>query len=681
MMSDNNRHIRLFFNIRQDRWVYFFIVIAVLAVYGQVRYHSFVDYDNNTYITENRQVQAGLTVESVVWAFTLNKNLAYWHPLTWISHITDCHFYGLDAGMHGLTNVMIHIANSLLLFSLLGRMTGELWKSAFVAAVFALHPLNVESVAWVAERKNVLSSFFWMLTLLAYTRYAERPGTWRYLCVLLMFILGLLTKPMLITLPFVLLLLDYWPIGRFDPGHSNPGILRLIAEKIPLMMLSAVSVMLSIVSLRHTANVVSTDTVPMTLRIANALLSYINYIEKLILPRNLAAFYPHPHEVPLWKSAGAGFLLICLSVLIIRASRRNPCLGVGWLWYLGTFVPAIGLVQAGIWPAMADRWIYIPSVGLLMIIAYGIPELIPAFAYRKKGLVLSAAILFPLLMTATWSQVRYWANNFSFFSRMLEVTSDNFLAHNGMGLALAAQGKLPEAMTHYRESIRIKPDYDLPHNNLGLALMEQGKLQEAVLCFERAIRINPHNIKYLNNLGIALAKQGKTAEALKYFEESLKIDPDHPMTCYNIANIMKSQGKIPEALSYFRKAVSLKPDFESAHYNLATTLAAQENTREAIIHFLKALEITPDDADAHIQLGILLIQKGFVKEAAAHFRKSLEIRPDTTGTVHNNLGVALLHEGKIKEASLHFQKALQIKPDDPDARNNLKKVLDFLHAE
>lgn len=623
-MNDDTKSKSLLSDIRQDILICLFLVMAILAVYGQVRNYSFVGFDDNLYITDNRYVQRGLTWENLVWAFSLkDKEKTYWHPLTWLSHIADCHFYGLNAGMHHLTNLLFHMANSLLLFWVFRRMSGEMWQSAAIAALFALHPLNAESVAWIAERKNVLSTFFWMLTMSVYVYYTEYPNICRYLLIFLLFALGLLVKPMLVTLPCVFLLLDYWPLGRLRLYREQEGtpLFRLILEKIPFLILSAISVSLASLSLQHNADEIIKEVIPMKLRVANAVVSCTAYIIKMILPLNLAGFYPYPRTVPMWQTLCAALLLISLSLWFFSKSKQMPYLIVGWLWYLGTFVPVSGLMQGGLWPAMADRWAYVPMIGLFVIAAWGFPRVLSQQRCRKTVFTAVALTVFPVMMTVTWLQVRYWADSITLFRHMLTVTSDNFVAHNGMGLALAEQGKLSEAIAHYRETVRLMPYYSPGYNNLGLALMEQGKLQDAAASFRNALQIDQNNPKFHNNIGIALAKQGRTEEAVSHFQEALGIKPDHSGAHYNFANVLKAQGKTAEAMLHFRKAVSIDPDFADAHYNLATTLTEQGKPQEAFRHFQKALEIKPDDADICSRFALALLTQGNTKPAVIFLKK------------------------------------------------------------
>lgn len=496
--------------------------MAALVVFWQSADHEFVNFDDELYVTRNSHVQAGLTYQGLVWALT-TTHVGNWHPLTWLSHMLDCELYGLNPGGHHFTNLLLHIANTLLLFMVLKRMTGALRRSAFVAALFALHPLHVESVAWVAERKDVLSTFFWMLTMGVYVRYVERPGLNRYLLVLLSFALGLMAKPMLVTLPFVLLLLDYWPLGRFQFRQSSDDsnsqshesinfsnqrslIFRLVLEKAPFFALAAVSGVVTFFVQQGGGAVRSLYVFPLDIRIANAMVSYVSYIEKMIWPHHLAVFYPHPGMLPMWQIAGAGLLLVCISVLVVRAARRHPYLLTGWLWYLGTLVPVIGLVQVGS-HAMADRYTYVPLIGLFIMIAWGSCDISERWRYRKIVLAISTGVLLCASMISTGSQVRYWQNSVALFEHTLDVTANNWLAHNNMGIALARRGKFDEAIAHYSETLRIKPDYAPAYSNLGIVFAVQEKAEEAIAHFRKALQINPDYTAARKNLEVALAVQ------------------------------------------------------------------------------------------------------------------------------------------------------------------------------
>jgi len=524
------------------RLVCLLLILATSAVYWHVTGHDFVLLDDDIYVYENRYVQNGLTSDSMIWAFT-TTHAGFKIPLTWLSLMLDFELYGLNAGGYHLTSLLLHIANVLLVFFILKLMTGALWRSGFVAALFALHPLHVESVAWVTERKDVLSTLFWLLTIWAYLGYVERPGMKRYLLIIVSFTLGLMAKPMLVTLPFVLLLLDYWPLGRFQVGHSADAlkatvqapiksgqpmsaVLSLVWEKIPLFALVAVSSVVTFLAQKSTGALGDFETLPIKIRIANGLVSYVKYLGKMIWPRSLAVFYPHPgHSLPIWKAAGAGLLLLCISILVVRGARRYPYLVVGWLWYIGTLVPVIGFVQAGS-QAMADRFTYIPLIGLYIIIAWGVPEIMPRWPHRKLYLASLSTTLFLFLMVLTWKQVQNWKNSISLFEHTLEVTSNNWLCNNNLGVVLDRKGRTDEAIKHYLEALRIKPDYAEAHYNLGVALDGKGRTDEAIKHYLEALRLEPDYVEAHNNLGVAFARKGNVDVALKHFQKALQINPN-----------------------------------------------------------------------------------------------------------------------------------------------------------
>jgi len=566
-----------------------FLIAATLAVYWQVGDHEFIDFDDNLYVTENSHVQAGLTLKGVKWALT-TTDVAYWHPVTWLSLMLDYELYGLNSRGYHLTNLLFHILSTLLLFAALKRMTGAHWQSAFVAALFALHPLNVESVAWVVERKNVLSTFFWMLTMWTYARYAERPKLNRYLLILPPFALGLMAKPMLVTLPFVLLLFDYWPLNRFQVGQSaeeadsktrssvNSGyqwslVFRLVLEKVPLIALSVISIYLSFLSVQRFGVVVSTESVQMGLRIANALVSYAGYIGKMIWPHNLAVFYPPPVMVPIWQAVLAALFLVFVSFLVIRAARQRPYLAVGWLWYIGTLVPAIGLVRAGLWPAMADRFAYVPLIGLFVIFAWGVPDLMARRRYQKSVLAICTGAVLLAFAICAWLQAGHWKNNFSLFKHTVNVTANNWVAHNIVGSVLAEQGMLKEAMVHYSEALRIKPYYTQAHFNMGVALVRQGRLREAVAYYREAVRIKPDFAEAYINLGIAYFGQGDVDKAISEFKCAISLAPGNSDAHYNLGIAYGSKGLHNEAFEEIRmsKELSSKGKWDLIRKEMKTT--------------------------------------------------------------------------------------------------------------
>jgi hypothetical protein len=458
---------------------------------------KFISFDNsNVFIINN--VQAGVTPESITWAFTATR-ASNWHPLTWLSHILDFQLFGLNAGWHHLINVLFHIANTLLLFFVLRGMTGALWRSGFVAALFALHPLHVESVAWVSERKDVLSTFFWILTMWGYAGYVRRPGIKRYLLVLLLFALGLMAKPMLVTLPFVLLLLDYWPLGRLQPGSSLNGSrseqrslgLKLILEKIPLFFLSAGSSVATFMVQKSGGAVASLDSMPLSARVANALVSYVSYLGKMFWPYHLAVPYPLRAELPGWHVAGSSALLLAITLLALRAVRRRPYLAVGWLWYLGTLVPVIGLVHIGS-QAMADRYTYVPLVGIFVVIAWGISELAAGWRYRKIGLTALGSVVLAILMVTSWHQVGYWKSSVTLLERSISVNPNNPVASMNLGHALIAGGKLEQGIDQFSEALgSIHKDRKAPggqgkshggEDQGGCFLLSRGAADKTRLC-------------------------------------------------------------------------------------------------------------------------------------------------------------------------------------------------------
>ncbi|MBW1896674.1 MAG: glycosyltransferase family 39 protein, partial [Deltaproteobacteria bacterium] len=445
------------------------LTLLTFLVFWQVTSHEFVIFDDEVYVTQNDEVQKGLSWDGVAWAFT-TTHANFWHPLTWLSHMLDCRLFGLNPAGHHLTSLLLHIANTLLLFLVFHRMTGALWPSAFVAALFACHPLHVESVAWVSERKDVLSTLFWMLTLGAYVRYVEHPRGRAYLLAVVFFSLGLMAKPMLVTLPFVLLLLDYWPLDRLDfgqqshrpgdqaghPGYPKSSFFHLLLEKVPFLVLSAVSCIVAYTAQAHGGAIKSSGVFSIDVRIANALISYVSYLEKTFWPHHLAVFYPHPGTWPVWQIAGAGLLLVSISALVLLGMRKKPYLTLGWFWYLGTLVPVIGLVQVGI-HAMADRYTYVPLIGVFIMIAWGLQDIAKRWRPQRVVLGLSAAAVICAFTISSARQLNHWQNSSTLFQHALNVTEDNYGAHNNLGLALAQRGKLDEAIDHYLRALEIKP--------------------------------------------------------------------------------------------------------------------------------------------------------------------------------------------------------------------------------
>jgi len=670
--------------------VYLALVAATFIAYEQLRSNEFVNYDDDVYVTENPHINRGITRQSVLWAFT-TPHRSMWHPLTSLSHMLDCQLFGLNPFWHHLTNLLLHVASTLLLFGILKRTTGEVWLSAFVAAVFALHPLNVESVAWTAERKSVLSVFFWMLTIAAYIRYAEHPAIGRYLLVVLTLSLGLLAKPMVVTLPFVLLLLDYWPLCRFQWGHqsrdealpksesvkvscqSSPAW-RLITEKIPLFILAAVLSVITFVAQKGGDVVMQIDEMPLNFRITNAVFSYAKYIEKMIWPSRLAVFYPHPGgTLPIWPVVVSALLLLAISIWVIRLARSRRYLLVGWLWYLGTLVPVIGLVQVG-GQARADRYMYLPMIGLLIMIAWGAGELTARWRYRKMTLGVSTPIVLLALAVCTWFQVGYWRNSITLFEHALEATENNYIAHCCLSDALRKLGKTDQAVAHNLELLRIRPNDLNAHNNLGVASLEQGRLSEAIIHFTKVLQLEPDYSEAHVNLGVALTKQGKLDEAITCFTEALRLKPDFAEAHYNFANALKRQGRFNEAVEHYNEALKLVPNDADIHYSLGLALAQLRRYDEAVDCYKTVIQLRPGFAKAHFNLGRVLLNQGKLDGAIEQFRQVLHIRPEDA-EMHCNLGVLLAQKGRIDQAIEEFRAALRLDPNLARAHKQLQAAL------
>ncbi|MDF1591850.1 MAG: tetratricopeptide repeat protein [Desulfobacterales bacterium] len=634
-----------FLSKQRDLLICLFLILSTLAVYWQVKDYKFVYYDDNKYVSENPHVLNGLTVESIIWAFT-TKQSSNWHPVTWLSHMLDIQLFGPNPGRHHQTNLFFHILNALLIFAVFSKMTGMPWQSGVVAALFALHPLHVESVAWIAERKDVLSTFFGMLALWGYVRYAARPNVHRYLLVFLFLALGLMSKPMLVTFPFVFLLLDYWPLNRFAiaacPLPENSGqrhiFLRLVREKLPLFLLIAISSIITYLVQQQSGSLRPLDAVPIGVRAANALTSYVKYIGKMFWPADLAVLYPYPSAFIWWKVAGAFFFLSTISVFAVWTVKRRPYVAVGWFWFLGTLVPVIGLAQVGI-QAMADRYTYIPLIGIFIIIVWSASELVVKFPRIKIMLTAVTATILLLLMAATIKQVRYWQNTVTLFEHTLAVTDNNWLPHYNLGFALDRQGQTEAAVTHYQEALRIKPDYEQAHNNLGLALEKLGRYDQALRHYSAALRINPNFEKTHNNLGLTLEKLGRTDEAITHYREALRINPNYENALNNLGFALEKRGRTDEAITHYREALRINPNYERAHYNLANALHRSGRIDEAVVHYLEAVRIKPDYEAAHNNLGIALFQKGNIDGAVREFREALRINPESANAKNNLMRV------------------------------------------
>ncbi len=627
------------------------LAVATLVVYARVVGFEFIGLDDASYVASNPFVLSGLTRDGIAWAFTTTYQ-ANWHPLTWISLMIDADLGGKGPWLFHLTNVLLHLANTLLLFHVLLGMTSAPWRSAFVAALFAVHPLHVESVAWITERKDVLSTLFWLLAMLAYVRYVERPGTRRYVLVAAAMALGLLAKSMLVTLPLVLLLLDWWPLRRFPagsvPGRGAPkgGAWGPIREKAPLVALSLISSVVTVYAQSAGGALGGREAFPLGRRLANAVISYGAYIGKMFWPTKLAVPYPLiPGAATPGRLLAAAVLLVAVSALAYRAARRRPYLAVGWLWYLVTLVPVIGLVQVGI-QSMADRYTYVPLIGPFVMVAWGLPDALQGIVrsrVRRRAILAGAGGVAVLaLMGCAYVQAGRWRNTSELFTHVVSVTELNATAHNALGLDLYEKGRPEDAIAHYREAIRIAPGFDLAYANLGAAL----------------------------------SRTGKTDEAIAAYREAFRLRLESPGLRRTVAGLLMTEGRVDEAVAEITKAMGDAPGDVSLRKALGSILARQGRNPEAMAEFRAVLREKPDDAEALGNLGTLLMKQGNLEEASARFAEALRIEPDNV-PAHKNLGVILARQGNYGAAIAHFTDALRVRPEDEGIRKNLDRAKDL----
>jgi len=575
------------------------LALATLAVYWQTSGHGFIAYDDDQYVYENSIVKAGITASGVAWAFT-TFFYANWHPLTWLSHMLDCQLFGLDAGAHHLVNLAFHLASTLLLFSALVRMTRQPWRSSLVAGVFALHPLHVESVAWISERKDVLSVFFAMLALLLYIRYAEAPKARRYFPMALAFALGLMAKPMLVTFPFVLLLLDFWPLRRIEWPPAWPVLKPRLWEKAPLVAMVVASSVLTFLAQRNYGAVISLARLPFSARVANAAITYVSYVGKAFWPAGLAVLYPL-HRPQAESALGALVVLAAATVAALLLVNRWPYLFVGWVWYLVMLVPVIGLVQAGV-QSMADRYTYLPLVGLSVALVWSTADLVGSRRLlRSVSAVLAGAALLVLGMCA-YRQAGYWKSSRTLFEHTLAVTKGNYIIHNNLGVILAGEGRRDEAIGHYREALAVSPDYAEAHANLGKELLKSGNFDEAFPHLVEALRLKPDQPQAQSDLGVLLAARGNFGEAGQHLQESLRLSPENPQGHSNLCFVFQRMGRLDEAIDHCTEAVRLQPDLLDARFNLGTALAAKGKKAEAVAELSRVLAANPNYAAARAAL-------------------------------------------------------------------------------
>jgi protein O-mannosyl-transferase len=618
---------------RQVLGACFFLVAITWLVFGQTVRYDFVNYDDNEYVYANPAITSGLNPHGIIYAFS-GRHARNWHPLTTLSHMLDCQLWGVRAGGHHFTNIVLHTIAVVLLFLVLQQMTRAIWQSAFVAALFAIHPLHVESVTWISERKDVLSAVFFTLTLGAYVRYVRSPSIGRYLTMSILFALGLMSKPMLVTVPLVLLLLDYWPLQRFG-GRSS--IKRLALEKIPLLALSAAGGLVTLWV--QQSSVALTEELPLIWRVANGLVTYAIYLRQMIWPVGLAVFYPHPgDQLPIWEIVLAIVLLGLVSAGAIALRHKRPYLVTGWFWYLVMLLPVIGLVQVGS-QGHADRYTYLPQIGLYLLLAWAITDALTS-RLQRRIVAVTASLAIIALAWCAHVQASHWRNGESLWGHALAVTSGNFMAHDGLGECLANRGRLDEAIDQFQKALNIAPGYPELETNLILAL----------------------------------TKKGRTDEAISHLQTLLKEDPNNAQAHYHLGNALQKKGDSQGAIAAYEKALSIQARYPAAHYDLGIALDRNGQIDEAIAHYQEAVQEQPNYPQAYCLLGNDLLQKARVDDAIAAYEQALKSRP-TYPEVENNIGLALVQKGRPSEAIAHWQNALAGQSDSVDSLNNLAWVL------
>jgi protein O-mannosyl-transferase len=680
------------------------VALAILTIvsYRALKDCDFIDLDDSAYVYENSHIQTGLNANSIRHAFSseLVNKTGNWHPVTWLSLMLDYQFFGLQPSGYHLINLFFHVMNTLLLFLILHRMTKEFWPSAFIAALFAIHPIHVESVAWIAERKDVLSAFFWMLTLGAYSYYVERPRFRRYLFILVFFVLGLMAKPMLVTLPFVLLLLDYWPLKRFQemkPGHKMQAdafqsvvsfkkqqkfkkakaatetldakkpanseyqwslIYPLLLEKVPLFALAIISSIVTYIAQQKGGALSTIDALPISVRIGNAFISYITYIWKTIWPSNFAVFYPQTGLLSPWQVWTSVFLIIGITTVVIRRAKNIPYLATGWLWYTSTLVPVIGIVHAGS-QAMADRYTYIPLIGLFIMAAWGVPDLIKKWNYRKEFYVASSVLSLLCLSIITGRQVGYWKNSITLFDHTLKVTGPNWLIYNNRGTSHSNLGNYRQAIEDFTRAIQINPDYAESYYNRGRVQCYLGSYRQAIEDYTKAIEIKQSNADEYVGRGIAYKSIGDYQRAIDDFNKAIEISPGYAHAYGNRGNAYSSLGKYRQAIEEYSKAIRLKADSEESYYNRGTLYAMLGQNQLAIEDFDKAIGLNPRNIQAYNNRGLIYIRLGLNQQGLENFNEAIRLKPNYSDAYINRASV-YLNQGDTLSGCRDAQKACEL---------------------
>ncbi|HEX3717275.1 MAG TPA: tetratricopeptide repeat protein [Verrucomicrobiae bacterium] len=653
-------------------WISAGLALVTIAVFSRAVTFQFTSYDDPDFITANPIVQAGLTAKGFKWVWR-SEVARNWHPVTMLSHMLDCQLFGVQPWWPHLVNVLFHAANAVLLFHLLKRLTRTIWRSAVVAALFALHPLHVESVAWVAERKDVLSTFFWFLATLAYARYAEIPKPKFYALALALFAIGLMCKPMLVTVPFALLLLDYWPLGRMKSVSFG----RLVLEKVPFMALSAGVCVITYSIQQQGGSVQSVNNLPMSFRVGNAFVSYVRYIGKMFWPRDLAALYLRSGDWAGWEVGLAVLLLVVISAIAVWQGRRRPWLAVGWFWYVGTLTPVIGIVQAGM-QTMADRYTYVPMIGLFIIVAWGGWELVNALKMQR---VAPGAVVAGLAICAglTWHQLGFWKNSETLFTRMIEATPNNYMAHYNLGNVYSRERNTNAAMTNYEAALAEEPNYADAHNNLGGIFLDEKRYDEALHHYRAAVRTNPDFLRYFN-LANALADAASArhdsnqfAEAVATYRQALQLNPKSSDTHHNLGLTWQAEGSNTEAIAEFAEAARLDPKLIDSLSSIAISYAMQNQMAQAETAFRDVASLRPEDGGAYGNLGNALAAQNKLKESIPVYLTALRLNPNDYQTEFN-LGLTYTREGKRAEAAACYREALRIKPGYAEAERALEQL-------
>jgi tetratricopeptide (TPR) repeat protein len=655
-----------------------FLVVINVVVFGAVRHYGFANFDDGIYVYDNARVLRGFSLANLSWAL-FHPHIGHWHPLTWVSLMLDIDFFGVgNPGAQHAVNGVLHTASTLLLFFALKRMTNAPWPSAVVAALFAVHPIHVQPVVWITSRKDVLSTFFWFLALWNYARYVERRTLARYLFVAASLVLGLMTKPMLVTAPFLLLVLDYWPLGRMRGGAARTEAAmaprRLVREKLALFFAAAFTCFMAYYAGQQHGVLRPLDALPLPVRMANAVVAYASYVGKIFWPHDFAIHHPHPGDtLGLWHVVGAVVFLAAVTLLALWVRRSRPYLLAGWLWYLGTLVPVIGIVQIAD-HGMADRYVYVPSVGIFIMVVWFAADVFRRWRYGRAAAASAALGAVAAFMLISRVEVGYWADNVALWQRTLRATSHNVVAHNNLGTALEAQGEFSRAVAEYSKAIEIDSAYVQAHNNLGNALMKLGRAAEAAEAYAEAIRLEPDYAQAHGNRANALMTQGEPEQALDDYLEAIRISPRFADARNNLEKalaMLMQRGEIDRAVAWLERRLQADPGDAEAHIYLGVVSDMRGEPGDAVAEFREAARIDPQNAVVHNKLGLAAYRRGDYPRAEGHFADAIRITPDDVG-LHLNLGLTLRRLGRNREAADQFEKVLRIRPNHPGARDALE---------